>query len=1307
MSDGDEEDAESSPANTTPIPFQGDIFGTAIDYHDDDFGQLGSVPAGLEMDVDEPLEGGVNATLQDKEQAFKADSEVEALPGDTMEEQAPIARSNPPLQSPDNPYSPFSSEVNWEIARWAKLRGPSSTAFSELLAIEGVCEKLGLSYKTADDLNQKIEEHLPGRPQFHRREIVVGGESFEFYSRDILECIKALWRDPQFANDLIVEPERHYVDEDETVRMYHDMHTGKWWWNTQKALDRTGQTCSTVIPIMLSSNKTQLTQFRNKVAYPVYLTIGNLPKHIRRKPSQQGQILLAYLPTTKLEHITNQTSRRRTLTNMFHACLKFIVQPLEKAGKEGEYMLSGDGLIRRCFPILATYIGDYPEQVLVTLVKTGECPVCEVGQDELGNLDCVGSPRALEPILSALWQLETGNAQGFVDACADAGIKPVLLPFWKDLPFVNIYSSITPDILHQLYQGVLKHVISWLHFCGHYHYLIELFGTTDNYNTEYTEQLHIDYAKDAYRATNFRDELPQMTTWLDHKERILQHAQTINQRLEQKSGHMSTSLHTCVDSQPILRPLPCLVYKCIPQLPKLPTVGSVTFEDIRQQYGASFFEPALCLFVAHYQNPTFTRAQLEQASYLVDIRFYKVPVYHYLKFVTHDPYALPNSPLMVVDAIYAKPGYKNKKGEAIPGQFDTAIIDTASRNETGAIEKVTQDAKPLNHAEALELATIKPVQSTMSTHDEKVVEKDVARAPSIDDDKVKYTEDGDSIIEGSEGVTQKDLETYRHVADRLPMSAWLVVIVEFAERWTYYGTTNVYNNYIRAGLPPGSTTGAVIAANRDVGVAGALGLGVQKSFAVRTFNTFFVYVTPWIGGVLADTVWGRYKTILIFSIVTLMGHIILVGSAVPSSLQHPNSALGLLVLSIVVMGIGAGAIKSNVSPMIAEQYTGKLRKETLPSGEIVIKSPAVTVQSIYLWFYAAINFGSCGAISAAFLARDHGYWPTFLVPTGIFCLVPLVLLFGKKYYVLTPPRGSILLETFRVIGLALGPRWSLNPITTIRNIRAPDFWDPAKPSFYEAGKVPAKITWDDEFVGEVGRTLNACNVFFFFPFYWLCYSQIDGNLGTMAAAMTLHGTPNDLIQNLNPISIIIMIPIFDYVIYPFLRRRGINFSPIKRIYAGFLVAGLAMVYAAVLQHYLFKMSPCHDNEPSECLDPVSGNPLPAPINVWVVSGPYILVGMSEIFASITSLEYAFTKAPKRMRSVVMALSQFQNALSSALNFALISVNVEPKFAWLFGSFAVTVWVIGTIFFIVFRDLDRREAELNQIGVGERKGFSDE
>jgi hypothetical protein len=75
---------------------------------------------------------------------------------------------------------------------------------------------------------------------------------------------------------------------------------------------------TTVIPVFLSSDNTQLTLFCGKMAYPLYLTIGNLPKEIRRKPSSQSQIFLAYLPTTKLEHIDSIASRCRAVSNLYH-----------------------------------------------------------------------------------------------------------------------------------------------------------------------------------------------------------------------------------------------------------------------------------------------------------------------------------------------------------------------------------------------------------------------------------------------------------------------------------------------------------------------------------------------------------------------------------------------------------------------------------------------------------------------------------------------------------------------------------------------------------------------------------------------------------------------------------------------------------------------------------------------------------------------------------------------------------------------------------------------------------------------------
>lgn len=152
-----------------------------------------------------------------------------------------------------NPYAPFGSKLEWELGKWAKLRGPGETAFTELLKIEDVSvwtfkphklirtllyyqqisTRLGLAYKNARELN-KLFDGLPStRPRFSRGEAIVAGQGFDFYFRDIIECVGALFGDPEFAPHLVFAPERHYLDEDHTVRVYDEMHTGKWWWSTQ------------------------------------------------------------------------------------------------------------------------------------------------------------------------------------------------------------------------------------------------------------------------------------------------------------------------------------------------------------------------------------------------------------------------------------------------------------------------------------------------------------------------------------------------------------------------------------------------------------------------------------------------------------------------------------------------------------------------------------------------------------------------------------------------------------------------------------------------------------------------------------------------------------------------------------------------------------------------------------------------------------------------------------------------------------------------------------------------------------------
>ncbi|KAK7024551.1 hypothetical protein VNI00_016226 [Paramarasmius palmivorus] len=358
-------------------------------------------------------------------------------------------------------WHPFRSRLDWEVARWGKLRGPGSNALNELLQIPGLAEKLDLSFKTTHELNKIIDGQLPGRPPFHRHEVVVAGESFEFFYRNILDCIRALWGDRDLTPYLIMCPERHYTDQTKDIQLFHSMHTGKWWWATQKEIEKTNPG-ATIIPLIISTDKTQLTVFGNKTAYPVYITIGNIPKEIRRKSSRGSYILLGYLPTSNLSHITNKTGRRRALANLFHACMKHIMAPIREPGINGMLVVDGNGVARRGHPIMAVYVTDYPEQCLASTAKYGRCAaLCGVVKENSGD-DQTDFPFLDFASALEVFEMISEGPTVFRRACKDAGMKPIPEPFWKDLPYVNIFQSITPDILHQLYQGLIKHLLSWL-----------------------------------------------------------------------------------------------------------------------------------------------------------------------------------------------------------------------------------------------------------------------------------------------------------------------------------------------------------------------------------------------------------------------------------------------------------------------------------------------------------------------------------------------------------------------------------------------------------------------------------------------------------------------------------------------------------------------------------------------------------------------------------------------------------------------------------------------------------------------------
>ncbi|KAF5631227.1 proton-dependent oligopeptide transporter POT family [Fusarium sp. NRRL 52700] len=546
--------------------------------------------------------------------------------------------------------------------------------------------------------------------------------------------------------------------------------------------------------------------------------------------------------------------------------------------------------------------------------------------------------------------------------------------------------------------------------------------------------------------------------------------------------------------------------------------------------------------------------------------------------------------------------------------------------------------------------------------------------------------------------TAEELDTLRRVPNKIPMKLFSIAFIELS---SHTMAVLLFHE-----LPAGSTTGA------DPDQPGALGMEQRASTGITTFNQFWQYFMPLLGAYVADQYWGRYKTISWALGIDIIGHIILIMSAIPPVISNQGGALGAMIIAIIVIGFGTGGFKPNVNPLIVEQLGEQyLHVKTLKSGERVVVDPAVTIERVYMWFYFAINIGALvGQVTMVFAEKYVGFWLSYTLPTFMLCLCPLVMWLNRHNYERRPPAGSVLGPALKTWFLAQKGCWSINPFATWKNLHRDDFWERVKPSNFSHQNRPKWMTFDDAWVDELSRGFNACAVFCWYPIFWLCYNQINNNLISQAAVMQRHGVPNDILSNLNPFALLIFIPLNDFFIYPALRKAGIRFTPIKKITAGFFTGAAAMVWAAVVQHYIYQKSECGMYASGKTWSEAEGemvNCTEAPINVWAQTGSYVLIALSEVFASITSLEYAFSKAPKNMRSMVQAVALFMTAFSAALGQALVGLAADPLLVWNYGVVAILAVIAGSCFWLQFKDLDIHEDDLNALPEGHAGATADE
>ncbi|KAL4894259.1 POT family-domain-containing protein [Aspergillus ambiguus] len=476
----------------------------------------------------------------------------------------------------------------------------------------------------------------------------------------------------------------------------------------------------------------------------------------------------------------------------------------------------------------------------------------------------------------------------------------------------------------------------------------------------------------------------------------------------------------------------------------------------------------------------------------------------------------------------------------------------------------------------------------------------------------------------------------RRVPDHIPWVVLLVIIVELGERFTYFGLSGPLQNYIKNPY------------NQAAELPGALGKGQAIATALGNFFKFWAYASTVIGAIVADQFIGKFKAILVACMVYIVGLTVLVATAIPASIRG-GSAFGGLIASMIILGLGTGGIKANVTPFCAEQYqkTHAFVK-TLKSGERVIVDPDLTVERMFMWFYWAVNIGALSPLITVNVEAKASFWLAFLIPLIVIVIVAVLFLGSNKLFLKTNPQGSPIVDAARTVHIAIAERSFEN----------------AKPSLLrehgmlEAYPFATKAEYTDYSVEKVRTGITACKLFLLFPFYFICWTQIWNNLISQAGQMALHGTPNDLLQNLDPIALIIFIPLLDFVVYPLLRRYKINFRPELKVTAGFLMASMSMVYACVLQYYIYK-SP------------------PNTIHVWIQAPAYVLVGFSEAFVIITGLEIAYTKAPESLRSLVSALFWLTIGVAAAICIALAPVSQDPYLVWMYGSLGIVGFVAET------------------------------
>ncbi|KAK9666743.1 hypothetical protein RND81_14G207800 [Saponaria officinalis] len=491
-------------------------------------------------------------------------------------------------------------------------------------------------------------------------------------------------------------------------------------------------------------------------------------------------------------------------------------------------------------------------------------------------------------------------------------------------------------------------------------------------------------------------------------------------------------------------------------------------------------------------------------------------------------------------------------------------------------------------------------------------------------------------------------------ADKKKTGNWRACVFilgnECCERLAYYGMSTNLVNYFIVRLHEGNAT------------------------ASKNVNNWSgtCYIMPLLGAFLADAYWGRFWVIAIFSMIYVVGMVLLTLSASVNGLKpscsqdgcHPTTAqIAVSFLSLYLVALGTGGIKPCVSSFGADQFDETDDKERKKKS------------SFFNWFYFSINVGALVASSLLVWVQTNVGWGWgFGIPAVAMAIAVVSFFSGSTLYRFQKPGGSpltriaqVLVATFRKIKVKVPQEKSLlyetdDEESTITGSRKLEHTD--KLRCFDKAAVP--INTDDikgapnpwmlctvTQVEELKALVRLLPIWATGIVFATVYSQMSTMFVLQGNTLDQHIGPNFKIPSaslslFDTLSVIFWAPVYDLLIIPLFSKltgheRG--FSQLQRMGIGLIISIFSMVTAGTLEVVRLDMVKKHNYYDLKTI----------PLSIFWQIPQYFLIGCAEVFTFIGQLEFFYDQAPDAMRSLCSALSLTTVALGNYLSSLLVTI----------------------------------------------------